>query len=184
MVSRVNARKVTWAQVYKAATGLEISQTLFHELTVRPSDKREFEEAVRSIGEFCSCYARFKYLYDQIMYWKYNNIPKEPSFITQKFHKLLRLKIKIKDKLFDAYDDNYIPMLEFHKNNILSNTGIGLLHSNFVKHLNDLVFNANLACSHIMHLYGRERYDAHCLLEDKRKKLGNHVSKLESSLAI
>lgn len=179
-------KKVTWAQVYKAATGLEINLPLFHELTVRPSDKREFEEAVRSIGLFCAAYSKFKYFYDQLFYWKYNNIAKEPSLVTRKFHKIIRLKIKIKDKLFDAYDANYIPMLEFHKNNILSNTGIGLLHSNFVKHLNDLVFNANLATSHIIHLYGRERYDAHSILEQKRKQLDtrNFKSKLESSLAI
>jgi hypothetical protein len=170
-------QKVAWAQVFKAATGLETTESLFHELYVRPSDKHEFERAVRKIGKFCEAYAKFKYLYDKIYFWKYKNIAKPPSYIMRRFNKMIHLKIDIKDTLFDAYDANYIPMFEFHKNNVLSNTGIGLLHKNFVKHLEDMIFNANLFSSHIIHLYGRERYDAHSMLERKRKELDETLLK-------
>lgn len=175
---------ITWAQVYKAATQLDIQLPLFHELKIRPSDPDEFKRAVRKIGVFCASYAKFKYLYDKIMYWRYKDIVKTPSVIMQKFNKLIRLKIKIKDDLFDAYDANYIPMFEFHKNNVLSNTGIGLLHSNFIRHLADCIHNANIASSHIIHLYGRERYVTHEFLEQKKKELECHVSKIESAFAL
>jgi hypothetical protein len=157
-----------WADVYKAANGFEIENNtlvspLFTEISIRPKDKDEFEKAVRVVGKFCSLYGKFEYIYDTIMYKN-----KATAF---DFTELLKTKIRVENALMEAYEANYIPMFEFKKNAILSNSGIGLLHNKFKLHLENCIHNANIQISHQTYLKAHHLHESSEFLDKKREEL-------------
>lgn len=163
--------KIFWGDVYKAATGLDVDVSntyiapLFTEIAIRPSEKSEFEKAVRVIGRFCNMFAKFEYLYDSIMYKGTAN-PGE-------FSVLLKTKIRVENALMKAYDANYIPMFDFKRNSVLSNSGIGLVHNKFKAHLENCIHNANLQLSHQRYVDGTRLHATSSFLDEKRKEISS-----------
>ena len=169
MPKNIVQKKIYWSDVYKAANGFEIDISnslvgpLFTEISIRPTEKEDFENAVRVIGRFCSLFGKFEYLYDTILYKN-----KATAF---DFTELLKTKIRVENALMEAYEANYIPMFEFKRNALLSNSGIGLLHNKFKTHLDNCIHNANIQISHQTYIKGHFLRDHSDFLEQKRLEL-------------